>query len=56
MRFIWRQVEWALHNFEHSSYLPDWEYIVKAINENDIVLAKKLIEEFDLIRPNNKPE
>lgn len=56
LKFIWRQVEYALYNFERNSYLPDWEYIVKAINNNDVALATKLIEEFDLIRPNNKPE
>ena len=56
LRFIWRQVEYALYNFEHGTYLPDSAYIVKAINNNDVALATKLIEKFDLIRPNNKPE
>ena len=31
LRFIWRQVEWALRNFERGSYLPDWEYVVKQL-------------------------
>ena len=56
MKFIWKQVEYALYNFERSNYLPDSAYVVKAINDNDVALAKKLIEKFDLIRPNNKPE
>ena len=56
LKFIWKQVEYALYNFECSNYLPDSAYVVKAINDNDVALAKKLIEKFDLIRPNNKPE
>ena len=56
LKFIWRQVEYALFNFEQNTLIPNSEYIVKAINNNDVALATKLIKEFNLILPNNKPE
>ena len=57
MRFIWKQLEYALYAFEHGTRLPDAYDVVKAINENNIELAEAIIETYELIHPKNvKPE
>ena len=57
LRFIWRQVEYALWAYENGRQLPEWTYIVDAINNNNTELANKVIETYDLIHPDNvKPE
>ena len=57
LRFIWRQIEYALYAYENGKQLPDWPYIVEAINNNNVELAQKVIDTYDLIHPDNvKPE
>ena len=57
LRFIWRQIEYALYAYENGKQLPDWTYLVEAINNNNVELAQKVIDTYDLIHPDNvKPE
>jgi hypothetical protein len=42
-----------LYAYENGRQLPDWTYVVEAINNNNIELANKLIETYDLIHPDN---
>ena len=53
LRFIWRQVEYALWSYENGRQLPDWTYVVEAINNNNIELANKVIDTYNLIHPDN---
>lgn len=54
LRYIWRQVEYALWKFERGDSIPDPSMTQEAINNNDIETAKLLIERYDLISPKNK--
>ena len=57
LRFIWKQLEYALYSYERGTRLPDPYDVIKAINENNIELAKAIIETYELIHPRNvKPE
>lgn len=57
LRFIWKQVRYALHAYERSYNLPDPRVVQDTINNNDIETAKALIAEFELIAPDQiKPE
>lgn len=53
LRFIWKQVMYALFCYERGSYIPDPSVVRDVINNNDVEAAKHLIKEFDLIHPNN---
>lgn len=54
LRYIWRQVEYALWKYERNDSIPDPSMTQGAINNNDIETAKLLIERYDLISPKNK--
>lgn len=57
LRFIWKQVRYALHAYECSYNLPDPQVVQDTINNNNIEVAKALIAEFELIAPDQiKPE
>lgn len=57
LRFIWKQVRYALHAYECSYNLPDPQVVQDTINNNNIEVAKALITEFELIAPDQiKPE
>ena len=57
LRFIWRQVMYALHAFECSWNLPDGNDVRNAINNNDVAKAKELIARYEMMHPKNiKPE
>lgn len=57
LRFIWKQVTYALWMFERGKAIPDPYSIRDAINNNDVETAKYLIDKYGLINPNNiKPE
>ena len=53
LRFIWKQVEWALFMHDHSANLPDEEIVREVINTNNVDAAKELIKQYKLIHPNN---
>lgn len=53
LKFIWKQVMYALYLFESGARIPDSELIQTTINSNDVETAKKLIIEFGLIHPKN---
>ena len=53
LSYIWKQVIWALYLFERGMALPDMDDVQKAINNNDVDMAKALIEEYKLIHPKN---
>jgi hypothetical protein len=57
LRFIWKQLMFALHAYERGLALPDYNLTRSTINNNDVDTAKALIAEFGLLHPNNnKPE
>lgn len=57
LRFIWKQLQYALFAYERHLILPNYEITRNTINNNDVETAKSLIEEFNLIHPDNvKPE
>lgn len=57
LRFIWRQLMFALHAYEHGWNLPDGDLIRNTINNNDVETAKRLLIEYEMINPKNvKPE
>ena len=56
LRFIWKQLIYALYNYEHRNYLPNSSDVQDAINNNNLELAKELITNYKLIYKNNKPE
>lgn len=57
LRFIWKQLMYALFASERGKDLPQWQIVRDTINNNDIATAKQLIDEFGLIHPNNvKPD
>lgn len=57
LRFIWRQVIYALHAFECNWNLPNGSDVRNAINNNDIEKAKELIVAYEIMHPKNvKPE
>lgn len=57
LRFIWKQVRYALHAYECGYNLPDPQVVQDTINNNNIDTAKALIDEFELIAPDQiKPE
>lgn len=53
LQFIFRQLTYALYNFERGVFLPNGLLIRDTINNNDVETAKKLIEDYKLIHPNN---
>lgn len=57
LRFIWKQVMYALHAYECGYNLPSPQVVQDTINNNNIDKAKALIAEFELIAPDQiKPE
>lgn len=53
LKFIWNQLAYALKAYENCKSIPDYDLIRSTINNNDIELAKQLIEQYQLIDPNN---
>lgn len=53
LRFIWKQVTYALYAFENGKHLPSAQVVRDTINNNDVELAKRIIAEYDIIHPNN---
>lgn len=53
LRFIWRQVIYALNAFECGYNLPDGQVVRDTINSNNVEKAKELIKEFGLIYDDN---
>ena len=57
LRFIWRQLMFALNAYERGWNLPDGDLIRNTINNNDVETAKRLLTEYEMINPKNvKPE
>lgn len=57
LRFIWRQLMYALYAYENGYNLPDYDLTRSTIDNNDVDTAKALIFEFNLLHPKNiKPE
>lgn len=54
LRFIWKQLMYALQAYESGAPLPDPTLVQLAINENDLEQAKVLIRKYRLIHPDNK--
>ena len=54
LRFIWKQLSFALYAYEHDRVLPPLEVVRATIDNNDIETAKKLIADYELIHPYNK--
>lgn len=53
LRFIWRQLEYALYAFESGCRLPSPDMVVEIINNNNTELAQAAIANYELIHPNN---
>lgn len=53
LRFIWRQLEYALYNYERRTQLPVSETVQDIINNNNVDAAKEIIAEYNLIHPHN---
>ena len=53
LRFIWRQLMYALYAFEHDWNLPTGTDVRDTINNNDVARAKRIIAEYELINPKN---
>lgn len=53
LRFIWRQLIYALYAFEHDWNLPTGTDVRDTINNNDVEKAKDLIAAYELINPKN---
>lgn len=53
LRFIWKQLMYALYAYEHSYDLPDYNLTRSTIDNNDIATAKALIAKFKLLHPKN---
>jgi hypothetical protein len=53
LRFIWKQVMYALYAYECGYNLPDYNLTRSTINNNDVETAKALIAEFNLLHPKN---
>ena len=53
LRFIWRQLMYALYAFEHDWNLPTGTDVRDTINNNDVARAKHIIAEYELINPKN---
>lgn len=57
LKFIWKQVEYALYAYEHHYSLPNQVDVMTVINENNVEAAKQLIDKYGLLHPNNvQPE
>lgn len=53
LHFIFKQIYYALYNYERGTRLPDPNLVRSTIDNNDVETAKKIIEEYNLIHPNN---
>lgn len=53
LHFIFKQLYYALYNYERGTRLPDPYLIRSTIDNNDVEIAKKIIKEHNLIHPNN---
>ena len=53
LRFIWKQVEYALFMYDCGRNIPDGSVVREAIDTNNVELAKKLVADFKLIHPDN---
>lgn len=57
LRFIWRQLMFALCAYERGWNLPDGDLVRNTINNNDVETAKRILTEYEMINPENvKPE
>lgn len=54
LKFIWKQVIFALYCFEHNTAIPEPAVVMETINTNNVELAKELITRYSLIHPSNK--
>ena len=53
LKFIWKQLMYALLAFERGWNLPNFEVTRSTIDNNDVEKAKELIKEYELIHPDN---
>lgn len=53
LRFIFKQLYYALYNYERGTRLPDPNLIRSTIDNNDVETAKKIIETYNLIHSSN---
>lgn len=53
LKFIWNQLACALKAYENGKSIPDYDLIRNAIDNNDVELAERLIEQYQLIDPDN---
>lgn len=49
LQFVWDQLMKAISAYNYSNRLPPEELVVSAINNSDVELAKKLINDFKLV-------
>lgn len=49
LEFVWNQIQKAIRAYNLGTRLPDYENTVKAINESDVDLAKRLIIHYGLV-------
>lgn len=53
LKFIFKQLNYALYNYERGTSLPDGELVRSVINNNDVEFANKIIKDYKLIHPSN---
>ena len=53
LHFIFKQLYYALYNYERGTRLPEPSLVRSIIDNNDIETANKIIEKYNLIHPNN---
>ena len=53
LRFIWKQLEYALYAYEHNYNLPNASDVRATIDNNNVPVALELIEKYGLIHPSN---
>lgn len=49
LKFVWKQLCKAIDAYNTLGHLPKAEYVVKAINDSDAELAKKLISDYNIM-------
>lgn len=49
LEFVWNQIQKAIRAYNLGTRLPDYENTVRAINESDVDLAKRLIIHYGLV-------
>jgi hypothetical protein len=53
LTFIWNQIQYAISAYRDGYNIPSPENVIECINNNNVELAKKLIDKYILIHPSN---